>query len=139
MPFLSLRVGAGINQASIFDAILAFADGPQFPLALSIGALIVILPTTRMLLLIYAIGPLAIGRKTLPNALKVFRMTEQLRPWCMVEIFVVGVAVSLVKIVGMAEVTLGPAFWAVAILVPVTVWKDNLICRWTLWQILETR
>jgi len=136
-PFLTLKVGGGTNEASIFDAVIAFSGAPLFPVAVSVAALIIILPTLRMLLLIYALGPLTIGREPLAQALPAFRISEQLRPWCMVEIFVVGVAVSLVKIVGLADVTPGPAFWAFAILVPVTVWKDNLICKWTLWQALE--
>ncbi len=136
-PFLTLKVGGGSNEASIFDAVIAFSGAPLFPVALSVAALIIILPTIRLFLLIYALGPLAMGRKPLARALPFFRISEQLRPWCMVEIFVIGVAVSLVKIVGMAEVTPGPAFWAFAVLVPVTVWKDALICKWTLWQALE--
>jgi len=136
-PFLTLSVGSGTNQASLFDAIIAFSDAAQFPVAISVAALIIILPTVRLVLLIYVLGPLALGRPTLPHSIPLFRITEQLRPWCMVEIFVVGVAVSLVKIVGMADVELGPAFWAITILVPVTVWKDTLICRWTLWTALQ--
>lgn len=137
-PFLTLKVGGGSNETSIFDMVIAFSGAPLFPVALSVAALIIILPSVRMLLLIYALGPLIFGRKPLSHALHLFRLSEQLRPWCMVEIFVVGVVVSLVKIVGMAEVTPGLAFWAFAVLVPVTVWKDTLICRWTLWQALET-
>jgi len=125
-PFLTLSVGSGSNQASLFDAIIAFSDAAHFPV-----------PTLRLVLLIYVLGPLALNRPPLPNAIPIFRITEQLRPWCMVEIFVVGVAVSLVKIVGMADVELGPAFWAITILVPITVWKDTLICRWTLWSALQ--
>jgi len=136
-PFLTLKVGGGTNQASIFDAVVAFSGAPMFPLALAVAGLIIILPTLRMVLLISVLGPLAFERPALPNALFLFRISEQLRPWCMVEIFVVGVAVSLVKIVGLADVTPGPAFWAFAVLVPVTAWKDSLICRWTIWQALE--
>jgi paraquat-inducible protein A len=136
-PFLTLNVGGGSNQASLFDAIIAFSDAAQFPVAISVAALIIILPTVRLILLIYVLGPLVMGRTPLPRAMPVFRITEQLRPWCMVEIFVVGVAVSLVKIVGMADVDLGPAFWAITILVPVTVWKDSILCKWTLWSVLQ--
>ena len=64
-------------------------------------------------------------------------MAEALKPWSMVEIFVVGVAVSMVKIAGLASITFGPAAWALGMLVLITALKDNLICKWTIWAALE--
>jgi len=58
-PFLTLKVGGGTNQASIFDAVVAFSGAPMFPLALAVAGLIIILPTLRMVLLISVLGPLA--------------------------------------------------------------------------------
>lgn len=40
------------------------------------------------------------------------RSLFMLSPWSMVEVFVIGVLVSLVKIAGMASVVLGISFWA---------------------------
>lgn len=39
-----------------------------------------------------------------------------IRPWGMIEIFLLGILVSLVKLSGMASVTMGPALWAYAAL-----------------------
>jgi len=39
-------------------------------------------------------------------------LTYKLLPWSMVEIFVVGVLVSLVKIISLADISLGPSFFA---------------------------
>ena len=55
----------------------------------------------------------------------------------MAEIFIVGVSVALIKVSGIATVTFGPAFWAFAGLVVITVLKDQLICRFSIWQALE--
>jgi paraquat-inducible protein A len=55
----------------------------------------------------------------------------------MTEVFIVGVAVSMVKISGIASISYGPAFWAFTFLVIVTVGKDSLICEWSLWTTLE--
>jgi paraquat-inducible protein A len=57
----------------------------------------------------------------------------------MAEIFIIGVAVALVKVAGLATVTLGPAFWAFVLLVIVTVLKDSFMCRVTVWQTLSQR
>ena len=41
----------------------------------------------------------------------------------MAEVFLIGVVVALVKIGGMATITLGPAFWAMAGLVLLVVYE----------------
>ncbi len=136
-PFLSIRVGASINKTSLFDAVLAFSGDHLLPAALFVAALIIILPLTRVIALTYALLPLARGRPPYRRAKSAFHLAETLKPWSMVEIFIVGVAVSMIKVAGLATVTLGPAFWALSILVVVTTLKDRLICNWTIWAALE--
>lgn len=48
--------------------------------------------------------------KTPPYARKILNMIFMLLPWAMVEIFLVGILVSLIKIISMADVGLGPSF-----------------------------
>ena len=55
----------------------------------------------------------------------------------MAEIFIVGVTVALIKVAGLAAVTIGPAFWAFAGVVVVTVLKDQLISRYAIWETLD--
>ena len=81
--------------------------------------------------------PLVRGRPPYTMAASAFRVAEQLRPWSMAEIFVLGVAVALVKVAGLATVSLGPAFWAFAALVVITVLQDNAMCRYTIWKTIE--
>jgi paraquat-inducible protein A len=55
----------------------------------------------------------------------------------MVEIYVVGAVVALIKVAGIAAVSLGPAFWAFSALVVVLTFKDNLMCYWTVWRLID--
>ena len=136
-PFLQLRVAGVTHATSVFDAALAFAGGPMVALAVATAALIVLIPVLRVLLLVYVIGPLVIGRRALPRAAEAFRVADALKPWSMAEIFAIGTAVALVKITDLAEVQFGPAFWMFAGLVLVTVLHDGLMDRWSVWRALE--
>lgn len=136
-PFLSIRVGASTNHSSVFDAVMSFSDGILFPLAILVAGFIIILPLLRVAALTYTLLPLAFHKPALPGAARALALAEDLKPWSMAEVFIIGVAVSMVKIAGLASVGFGPAFWAFAALVVVTVLKDTLICRWTLWATLE--
>jgi len=136
-PFLSLNAGGVQNATSVIDAVLAFSDGLAFPLAIAVAFFIVVLPLTRLTALIYALGPLVRERKPYRGARIAFGLAERLRPWSMAEIFIVGVTVALIKVAGMAAVTIGPAFWAFAGVVVITILKDQLICRYSIWEALD--
>lgn len=138
-PFLELDAGGLHSRSSVFDAVMAFAGGPMLPLSVAVAALIVVLPLLRLAAVTYALAPMVFGFPPAPHARHAMRWAERARPWAMAEIFIVGVAVALVKVAGLAHVTLGPAFWAFAGLVLVTVLNDNLMCRLTVWKTLEER
>lgn len=138
-PFLELQAGGLRQRSSVFDAVMAFSEGLMLPLSVAVAALIVLLPLARFVAILYALAPMALGWAPAAHAAAAFRLAEALKPWAMAEIFIIGVAVALVKVAGLAQVSLGPAFWAFAALVMVTALKDNFMCRLTIWKTLEER
>ncbi|WP_290685340.1 MULTISPECIES: paraquat-inducible protein A [unclassified Haematobacter] len=137
-PFLGVSSYGMSNESSVFGAALAF-HGDLRPLSFAVLLMIVLLPVTRCIALVYTLLPLALGRPPLRHAVRVFRVAERLRPWSMVEVFVIGTAVALVKVAGLANITLGPAFWAFAAMIFTVAIADGYINRWSIWSALETR
>lgn len=138
-PFLELSVGGMTRRSSLLDAVLAFSTGLLLPLTVAVAALIIVLPTIRLLAIVYALAPMALGWYPARHAVRAFRLAEAMRPWAMAEIFIVGVSVALVKVAGLAKLSFGPAFWTFVALVLVTVLSDNYMCRLTVWKTLEER
>ena len=136
-PFMSINVGGASNQVSLVDAALAFQGGALFFVSLVTLALILFFPMARMLLVLYVLTPLVFDRPPARSAKLAFQLSERLRPWAMAEIFVLGCAVSLIKISDLAQVSLGPAFWMFAVLVVLVVVQDTFMCRWSVWNALE--
>ena len=136
-PFLDIDAMGFRNDTSVIHAVLAFSEGKALPLAIAVALFIIVLPLVRLLALLYAIGPLVTGHRPRRGARLAFALTEQLRPWAMAEIFMVGVSVALVKITGIASVTIGPAFWAFVVLVVITLFNDRVMSRFTVWKALE--
>lgn len=137
-PFLDVAVAGLSNNASVFDAALAFLSGGYMSaLAVAVMLLIVVVPIARSCLVIYTLIPLASGRRPYPGARRAFRWAEDLRPWSMAEIFVIGCAVALVKVTDLAQVGYGPAFWMFAALVVVIVLQDGATDKWTIWRSLD--
>jgi len=136
-PFLELDAAGKHSATSVVGAIAAFSHSLSVPMALAVAAFIVVLPVMRLLAILWALGPLAFGGKPLRSARPMFALAEMLRPWSMAEIFIIGVAVALVKVAGLATLTLGPAFWAFVALVLVTILNDTLMCRYSIWEMLD--
>jgi paraquat-inducible protein A len=42
-----------------------------------------------------------------------------------------------VKVVDLARVEIGPAFWMFSALVLITLLQDTFTCRWTIWKALD--
>jgi paraquat-inducible protein A len=137
-PFLYLDAGPFDSSASVVDVVLGFATGIMVPLAFAVLVFIIVVPLTRSFLLIYALAPLLAGYGNAAGAQSALRWAFQLKPWAMAEIFMVGVAVALVKLAGMATVDTGAAFWAFVLLVIVNTLQDTFMCRNTLWTSLAT-
>lgn len=136
-PFLEVSTFGFGNASSLFDVALAFADGVLLPLVVAVLAMIIGLPIARSFLLVYTLVPLAQGRPPHRHAATAFRWSETLRPWSMAEIFVIGTAVALVKVAGLATVHLGPAFWAFCALIFVNLASRSFMCRTSIWDAIE--
>lgn len=137
LPFLEIQVRGFSNASSIFEAALVFTGPELVWVSLSVVAFIIGIPMTRVLLTTYALAPILLGRPALTGGRTAFRWAETLRPWSMAEIFILGVGVALVKVVDLARVEIGPAFWMFVLLVLITLLQDTFTCRWSVWKELD--
>jgi paraquat-inducible protein A len=71
----------------------------------------IVVPAVQLSAMMYVLLPLRVGRvpRWMPMALRAW---QALRPWGMVEVFILGLLVSLVKLGGMATVVPGTGMWA---------------------------
>lgn len=136
LPFLRVSAAGLSNALSVIETVAVFATTPQAPLSLAVAALIVGIPVIRALLTAYVLIPMAHGRPPLKGATFAFRAQDRLRPWAMAEVFIIGVAVALVKITSLAKVDIGAAFWFFAGLVVLGEIQDRALSRASVWTAL---
>jgi len=88
--------------------------------ALLVLATTILFPLLQLCILVYLLIPLRREHRPLGFAILV-RLMQSLRPWGMIEVFLLGVLVAVVKLSSMATVVPGPALWAfVALTVTLT-------------------
>jgi paraquat-inducible protein A len=81
--------------------------------AIMVAAFIIVIPAVILVLLLLLCLPLERGQYR-PWLAPVAKWIFLAQNWAMVEVFIIGVIVSLVKIAAMATVVLGISFWAYA-------------------------
>ena len=109
--FLSFKANGLENKFTLIQSFsFLFSKGYSSLVIIEIFTIFAI-PLLILSSLIYLL--VCLKRQKLPiHARKIMNMMFSLLPWAMVEIFVVGVLVSLIKIMSMADVSVGPSFIA---------------------------
>ena len=109
--FLSFKANGLENKFDVVASFNILIDNHYEVLALLELITIFIIPTVILLALIYLLIPLRKGSYPRKGH-RVLKLIFTLMPWSMVEIFLIGALVSLIKIISMADVHLGPSFYA---------------------------
>ena len=104
--------------------------------AILIGAFIIVIPAVVLVLLVILCVPLQKGAYR-PWLVPVAKGIFLGQNWAMVEVFIIGVIVSLVKIAAMATVVLGISFWAYAAFTICFTLALASLDRFQCWQDIE--
>jgi paraquat-inducible protein A len=112
-PFLALKA-KGLEQVMTLPrtAVELYRDGHGGLAVLVLGPIVGV-PALTLATMLTLLVPIR-RRFPAPWLVPAGRLLFLLSPWSMVEVFVIGVLVSLVKIGAMATVVLGISFWAYA-------------------------
>lgn len=119
-PFMTFEFDGNEETAYILTGVYAFYSHGFLALAALILFASFIAPLVRMASLLYVLVPLRMGFVPWQVA-RVFRFTERLRTWGMLEVYLIGVLVAVVKLGQLASVFPGIGFY---VLVP-------LVYAWT--------
>ena len=135
-PFLSLDNNGLKSTMTVWGAAGSLWEQGDVAIAIATAAFIVVLPVMLVTCLLYVTVPLIFGRY-LAGAVLAFRAVSHLQTWVMVEVFFLGAIVSLLKLVKLAEVTLGQGFWAFALLVVMIAGALSSIDKVEFWDRIE--
>ncbi|MBS8225145.1 paraquat-inducible protein A [Vannielia litorea] len=136
-PFLEIHAAGIVNRVSLLDVATSFGSGALVVVSVTSVAMILLVPLLRAVFLAYALAPLALQHRAYPGARWAFRVTQQMKPWAMTEIFAIGCAVALVKVADLARLNFGPAFWMFIVLSAFVLLVDRSLCSWSIWAALD--
>jgi paraquat-inducible protein A len=110
-PFLTFKKEGLEHQTHVVTGIRQLADQGMEALAALVAFNLIIIPGLHLLASLYVLVPVSLNRRV-PGMFIIFRYIRILQPWHMVEIFMLGVLVSMVKLAKMAQIVPGVAVYS---------------------------
>ncbi len=136
LPLLSLKSQNVEQQIHLVGASLAFWQQEYYALAVLIVINIMLLPLFEMIaLLVVMLTVRYHWQSTL--AIFLFRWLRELKPWGMLEVFMLGVLVAVVKLGDLATLIIDAAFWSFAGLVVTMAAATATLDPFSIWQQLQ--
>ncbi|MCW5700179.1 MAG: paraquat-inducible protein A [Rhodospirillales bacterium] len=137
-PFITFEM-EGLEQPSILiSGVIEFYGKGLWQLAGLVLIVTILIPLIKIVGTLYVLGPLHLGFRP-PFAIRVFRFIEVLRPWAMMEVYLLGVIVAYVKLKDMATLELGVGVFAFVVLIMLVTWADSTLESHTVWEHLGPR
>lgn len=135
-PFMDMETSGMRTKLTPIGAAAALIDQGSPIVGIGVAIFTMVAPLVMSAGLIYVCGPLMIG-KAAPGSLRVARWLMLTEPWNMIEVFLLGVLVSLLKLGKLAELHFGIGIWAFALLMISMAAAVAAIDRNELWDRLE--
>jgi paraquat-inducible protein A len=135
-PVIRISLESLHNDATLWQAAVALANGPGGPIAVPLALSIIFVPALQIALLGWVLAFARAGRRA-PGFALALRLLAALRPWSMVEVGLLGILVAAIKLSSYMHVLPTPGLWATGasmVLLTVITHRDLRV----LWDATET-
>jgi len=111
-PLMELDAKGITRSAILFDTAWSLQERGMSSIALLVFVTVIAAPLVYLASMLYLLVPIRLGRhpRHLHNAFRIARLAQ---PWGMVEVFLLGALVSMVKLTQVAHVTPGVGLYCI--------------------------
>jgi paraquat-inducible protein A len=114
-PIIGLQIQATRNDTSLINAVHTLWVQGMWPVASLVFFTTFLAPAAALATMIHIL--LAMRRRRIPAGFTVImRVLQNFNPWAMVEVFIIGVIVALVKLTHYGTLIPGIALWSLGVL-----------------------
>lgn len=136
LPLLSLSVTGLRQESSLTEAILALGNNGFWEVATMVAVCAIIAPLLNLWML-FAVS-VVLQTRTHPAWLPtLMRLNHHVREWAMLEVFLMGVLVSMVKLKDIADLLPGIGLYCFVCLMLCALLLNTVIDEHELWQTYE--
>ncbi len=114
-PLIRISFKGLHNEATLWQSVAALAHGPATLIAVPAALTVIVVPLWYLLLLGWVLLHAWRGRRA-PGFRNAMKLLVLLRPWSMLEVALIGILVSVIKLAGFLHVIPGVGLWAIGVL-----------------------
>jgi paraquat-inducible protein A len=115
-PFLTFRLEAQIQETNLITGVMELYQQGMWIVAGVVLLTTIVAPLLELTGMLFVLVPLKLQRRPRKLAL-LFRAVRTFQPWGMMEVFMIGILVAVVKLVKMASILPGMALYAFMVLI----------------------
>jgi paraquat-inducible protein A len=135
-PLMAINVGGRGQSVRLGSGVVGLADHHLLPLAIFVLAISILAPLGRVAALGYVLFHLR-GTGRPDHLAPVLRFAERMRPWAMLDVFLIGALIALTKLHDLAAINIGIGLWALGLLVVALAAFDMTADRRVLWDLVS--
>lgn len=110
-PILGIEIQGARNATNLFGAVQALWEQDMRSISLLVFITTILVPSIELSMMIYLLLPIRLHR--IPAGIPlILRILQSVKPWGMVEVFMLGILVSLVKLADSSSIIPGVALWS---------------------------
>jgi paraquat-inducible protein A len=137
-PLVAMNFNGTTRAATLMDAAYGLFRQGHPTLSIIVFTTTILTPFIQIAALLYLLVPLRKGRVA-PAAMYIFRFLAHIRPWTLVEVFMLGVVVALVRLAKFAQVMPGVSLWSLVLLMITLAALTNYTSPEQFWRWMERR
>ena len=135
LPVLSMEILGNVQQSTVLGGALALHKEGMVVVAWLVVATAIVIPLLRLLILLQVLVSV-ISASMHRTAARLFRWYAHLGEWGMMEIYVLGVLISIIKLADMASVNVGYGLYCFAAMMIVELFISVYLNPYALWDLL---
>lgn len=135
-PLLVLKKEGLFQDVTLIQGVVELYRQKMYGLSGLVALTCVLVPAFQLTGLLYVLLPLKFNRAAW-MASHVFRLVRKMQPWGMMEVFMLGILVSIVKLAKMANIIPGLSLYSFAVLIFVLAGAVASLDPHQVWDSLE--
>lgn len=135
-PVLYFKLHGRVQASTLLTGVREMFSAGMWSLSVLVFLASILMPLLKITGLLYVLLPLKLDRKP-PGAALWHRLIKSLQPWGMLEVYLLGALVAIIKLSSLADVKLGLGFYFFGALVLVTTAAAASLDHRVIWEKLE--
>ena len=136
LPIMTFTVAGLKGSGSVVDAMLALFESNYYFVGLMVLLVSIVFPLLKLGLLFLSSVSIAAGHVS-RFVIGMFRLYKHLSEWGMVEVYMLGILVSIIKMYSMAMIHYDIGLFCFIGLVILTVWSSTVVDDQRFWILIE--